>query len=106
MFAGGGVYDGEHWAGELVEAVPASTAWAQIQASRAPGGSAHGMHHIVYTQPDAHNDGANYIFADGHAKWVKLDATLDPDHFMWGKMAYPCGPGYPVLRPGTTTPVG
>jgi len=106
MFAGGGVYDGEHWAGENVEALPANVAWQHIENARAPGGAALGLHHIVYTQPDAHNEGANYIFADGHAKWMRLGQTLDPSNFMWGKMAYPCGPGRPVLRPGTTAPVG
>ncbi len=29
-------------------------------------------------KPDRHNDGANYAFADGHAKWLKQDATLTP----------------------------
>jgi len=77
-------------------ALTAGEAWSEIQAVRAPGGNANGHHHIVYTQPDAHNGGANYIFADGHAKWMQLDATLDPNHFMWGKLAYPCAGCLPI----------
>ena len=29
-------------------------------------------------KPDRHNGGANYAFADGHAKWLKQDATTTP----------------------------
>ncbi|NPV45515.1 MAG: DUF1559 domain-containing protein [Armatimonadetes bacterium] len=53
-----------------------------------------GLHHIVYTQPDMHNGGANYVFADGHAKWMTLGQTLQP--FQWGKRAYSC-PGMPPV---------
>jgi prepilin-type N-terminal cleavage/methylation domain-containing protein/prepilin-type processing-associated H-X9-DG protein len=28
--------------------------------------------------PDRHNGGANYIFADGHAKWLKSDVAYPP----------------------------
>ncbi len=95
--AGGGVYDGEAYDGATgIVALTAGEAWSEIQAVRAPGGNANGHHHIVYTQPDAHNGGANYIFADGHAKWMQLDATLDPNHFMWGKLAYPCAGCLPI----------
>jgi prepilin-type N-terminal cleavage/methylation domain-containing protein/prepilin-type processing-associated H-X9-DG protein len=31
-----------------------------------------------FLKPERHNDGANYGFADGHAKWMKRDATLTP----------------------------
>jgi len=51
---------------------------------------------LVYTQPDRHLGGANYTFADGHAKWQKIESTLDPDHFMWGKKLY-SGNNLPVL---------
>lgn len=32
-----------------------------------------------------HSDGADYTFMDGHAKWLRPDATLQPspDHNMW-----------------------
>ncbi len=105
-YAGGSVYDGEHYAGETVCALSAGEAWDAINAARAPGSSAHGQHHICYTEPDMHNDGANYIFADGHAKWYKLDQTLDPSNFLWGKLAYPCPGMRPIMRPDGSGPVG
>lgn len=39
--------------------------------------------------PERHSGGANYIFADGHTKWMKFLKTVDPDnrqstdHWMW-----------------------
>ncbi len=33
--------------------------------------------------------GANYTFLDGHAKFHKLDQTLDPLNFKWGERYYP-----------------
>ena len=44
---------------------------------------------IVRVQWDRHNGGANYIFADGHAKWHRLEQTLDPENFMYGSRFYP-----------------
>lgn len=41
-------------------------------------------------------DGSNYTFADGHAKFQRLAATLNPEGFMWGKSFYSAG-GLPVL---------
>jgi prepilin-type N-terminal cleavage/methylation domain-containing protein/prepilin-type processing-associated H-X9-DG protein len=63
-----------------------------------------GHFHIAYTQPDRHNGGANYTYADGHAKFQSLEATLNPDKFQWGKRAYTAGGGA-IYKPGTTTPV-
>ncbi|MDI9583625.1 MAG: DUF1559 domain-containing protein [Acidobacteriota bacterium] len=37
--------------------------------------------HIRYTTPDRHNGGANYAFADGHAKWMKFDQVLQGRHY-------------------------
>jgi prepilin-type N-terminal cleavage/methylation domain-containing protein/prepilin-type processing-associated H-X9-DG protein len=31
-----------------------------------------------HLQPDRHNGGSNYAFADGHAKWLRWEATLSP----------------------------
>jgi len=31
-----------------------------------------------HLQPDRHLDGANYAFLDGHAKWLRKEATLSP----------------------------
>jgi prepilin-type N-terminal cleavage/methylation domain-containing protein/prepilin-type processing-associated H-X9-DG protein len=44
---------------------------------------------IVRVNWERHNGGSNYTFADGHAKWFKLDQTLNPTNFMWGEKWYP-----------------
>ena len=44
---------------------------------------------IVRVQWDRHNGGANYTFFDGHAKWMRLEQTLEPAHFLWGDRWYP-----------------
>ena len=41
-----------------------------------------------YVGARQHSDGANYSFADGHAKWHKPNQTLDPTNFMWGDRVY------------------
>jgi prepilin-type N-terminal cleavage/methylation domain-containing protein/prepilin-type processing-associated H-X9-DG protein len=102
---GGAVFDGESYVpGTPVIALTAEQCFAAIAAAEAS--SAMGNHHICYINPHAHNDGTNYIFADGHAKWYRLQATVDPDHFLWGKRAYSC-PGMPyVMRADGSGPVG
>ena len=35
-----------------------------------------------YVVPWVHNDGANWAFADGHVKWLRIRATLTPKN-MW-----------------------
>jgi len=35
------------------------------------------------------NGGANYTFADGHAKYHKIEQTLNPSNFLWGDKHYP-----------------
>lgn len=52
--------------------------------------------HITYVGAERHLEGANYAFADGHAKWYRLSQTLDPNSFLWGKTFYPFG-NVPVL---------
>ncbi|MEI6499426.1 MAG: DUF1559 domain-containing protein [Armatimonadota bacterium] len=37
--------------------------------------------HVRYMQPDRHNGGENYAFADGHAKWLKLGSVLKNYYF-------------------------
>ncbi len=41
---------------------------------------------ISYTGARRHNGGANYTFADGHAKWLKVDATITGK--LWGDQFY------------------
>lgn len=42
--------------------------------------------HVRYLQPDRHNGGANYAFADGHAKWLRLGTVLS--NYYFGKKGY------------------
>jgi prepilin-type N-terminal cleavage/methylation domain-containing protein/prepilin-type processing-associated H-X9-DG protein len=101
---GGAVFDGESYVpGTPVIALTAQQAWDAIAAAEAS--NAMGKHHICYTNPRMHNGGSNYIFADGHAKWYQLDATLNPNNFLWGKYAYSCPGMPPVLRPDMSGPV-
>jgi prepilin-type N-terminal cleavage/methylation domain-containing protein/prepilin-type processing-associated H-X9-DG protein len=68
--ADGSVFDGEHYAGGGVRAI-SSSAWQDIEDAKLDGHSAmtpYAHHHICYIAPDVHNGGANYTFADGHAK--------------------------------------
>jgi len=51
---------------------------------------------IVYTEPTRHLGGANYTFGDGHVKWHRLEQTLNPANFMWGKQLH-SGNNLPVL---------
>lgn len=60
--------------------------------------------HIVYTQPDRWGNGAIYVYADTHAKFAALDATLNPNNFQWGKRAYTAGGGV-ITRADGVTPV-
>lgn len=38
---------------------------------------------------ERHSDGANYSYADGHAKYQKLDQTLNFDRYGYGERFYP-----------------
>jgi len=44
---------------------------------------------IVRAKWDRHTGGANYSYADGHAKYQKLDQTLNPTKFQYGEKWYP-----------------
>lgn len=65
--------------------------------------SANGISHIAYTQgaSSRHLDGSNYAFADGHAKWYKMEQTLNPNNYLWGTRAY-SAQGQQVTTNGTT----
>ena len=77
----GGEYDSEDNTG----AITAVTYEEAIDAMDSPGV---GKPHIMYGSYKRHLDGGNYLFADGHAKWLKLSATLNPNNFLWGKKVY------------------
>jgi len=67
------------------------------RASAADGGL-----HIRFMEPGRHTGGANYVFADGHAKFHRFESTINPNNFLWGKSYYPTGQqildqaGFPV----------
>ena len=44
---------------------------------------------LTRTQFDRHVGGANYNFFDGHAKWYRLEQTLDPNNYLYGDRWYP-----------------
>jgi prepilin-type processing-associated H-X9-DG protein len=46
-------------------------------------------------EPARHSGGANYTFADGHAKFYRFDQTINPNRFLWGRTYFPTG--QPVL---------
>lgn len=101
----GSYFDGESYVpGTPLVAITAQEAWDHIAAAEAS--SALGKYKICYINPAMHNGGSNYIFADGHAKWYRLEATLDPNNFLWGKRAYSCPGTPPVYRPDLSGPVG
>ncbi|MCE5217908.1 DUF1559 domain-containing protein [bacterium] len=93
---GGAVFDGESYVpGTPVIALTPAQCKTAIDAAKTS--SAMGNHHICYINPEMHNGGSNYVFADGHAKWYSLGQTLDPNNFLWGKRAYSC-PGSPAIQ--------
>lgn len=84
---------GGKWAGERIEeysvdiyAVTSAVAEPNFLACQTQESGA--MPHIKYINPRRFNDGSNYAFADGHAKFQRFDATINPDQFMWGKSFY------------------
>lgn len=88
--ASGGAWKGEAPAEFALPAVYAMTPQvaAQTFAACSAPGYAGGLPHISYIQPDKHSGGANYTYADGHSKWAKLEQTLNPNNFQWGKKVY------------------
>ncbi len=103
--ANGGVFDGEAYVAgtPLIALTPAQARGAIANAKAA--GNAVGQFHIAYIDPDLHSEGSDYIFADGHAKWYRLETTLNPDAFLWGKKAYSCPGGGSIIRPDGSGPV-
>jgi len=103
--------DGTRFQGELPAevglgwyyAVPADRAKSEINACHNGAGTATASH-ITYVDPVRFGNGANYTFADTHAKFSSLDNTLNPSKFQWGKRAWTAGGGA-IIEWGTTNPV-
>jgi prepilin-type N-terminal cleavage/methylation domain-containing protein/prepilin-type processing-associated H-X9-DG protein len=55
---------------------------------------------ITRVRWERHNEGANYCFADGHARFQKLAQTLDPNKYEYGDHFYP---PYAPYNPGPCT---
>lgn len=60
--------------------------------------------HLIYVNSGRHSGGNTFTFADGHAKWQKVEQTLNCGNFLWGKQAYNQG-GQAILCPATGDPV-
>jgi prepilin-type N-terminal cleavage/methylation domain-containing protein/prepilin-type processing-associated H-X9-DG protein len=44
---------------------------------------------LIRVKYDRHTQGANYTFFDGHAKWLRVERTIDPADYLWGEQWYP-----------------
>lgn len=70
-------------------------AYANAKLAGAPGSSAYGKwfkaYDLIRVSWDRHTggQGANYSFADGHAKYEKLGQTVDNNHYQYGDRWYP-----------------
>ena len=93
-----GYYDSEDGTTTLT-AVSAADAMAAIAA---PGTS---KTRLQYAEVDRHLGGGNYLFADGHAKWYRLETTLNENSFLWGKKAYSVRGTPQVFKADGVTPV-
>ena len=82
------------YAASYSQLTPAECASAFDAARNATGMMDESTPHIKYISPDRHNGGANYCFADGHAKWLKIDAVLEGHYF--GRKYYSL-PGDPPI---------
>jgi prepilin-type N-terminal cleavage/methylation domain-containing protein/prepilin-type processing-associated H-X9-DG protein len=74
-------YDSENGTGTLYAVTTAEA----VDAINSPSSS---KSRLGYTELDRHLGGSNYLFTDGHTKWYRLDQTLNPNAFLWGKKAY------------------
>jgi prepilin-type processing-associated H-X9-DG protein len=59
---------------------------------------------LIYANSGRHSNGNTFVFADGHAKHMRVDQTLSCSNFLWGQKAYNQG-GATVRCPLDGTPV-
>lgn len=57
---------------------------------------------VRFIAPNRWGNGNNWVYGDTHAKFRAFEATINPDAFQWGKLAYAFG-GATVYKPGTLT---
>lgn len=63
--------------------------WTEAQALQHLANDTNDKNDITRVHWDRHAGGANYAYADGHAKNQKLGATLNPDKYQYGDHFYP-----------------
>ena len=61
--------------------------------------------HLQYVSAGRHQGGMNFLFADGHASFKKLETTLDPNNFLWGRRAYSVRNRPQIMQADGVTPV-
>lgn len=71
--------------------------WTPEQAMQHEVSDTNDKNDIVRLKWDRHTGGANYAYADGHAKYQKLGQILNPDHYGFGDHFYPA---YAPYNPG------
>jgi len=104
--ASGGTYFGENTdsATEPLYAQTYTTVKPRYDACSTTGGSTSDPL-LVYLGYNRHSGGSNFAFADGHAKWYKLEQTLLPNSWKWGAKMYGHMKQQPVLNPANNEPV-
>ncbi|CAN5525936.1 hypothetical protein BH11ARM1_BH11ARM1_16190 [soil metagenome] len=79
------------------DAIPAGTTyafWTAEQAIQHSLADTKDKNDIVRVAWDRHTGGANYAYADGHAKYQKLAQVLNPTKYQFGDQFYPSYAGY------------
>jgi len=71
--------------------------WTEAQAIQHVAEDSKDKNDIVRVKWDRHSGGANYAYADGHAKYQKLGQTLNPNSYQYGDRFYP---GFAPYNPG------
>ncbi len=61
---------------------------------------------IEYANDSRHNKAINFLFCDGHVKAMRLEQTLNPNNFLWGKNAYSVVTQPKIYKVDGVTPVG
>ena len=77
---------GALWGGEEAEGCASPTKLTVADFKNAVNGGT--KHHAAYVGYDRHGGRSNYGFADGHAATLKIEETLDPNDYKWGRKLY------------------